>query len=141
MHNPAPLEPGQKLLKEGVARIGQLAISRTLGDRVCKVKQPMITALPDIVVTPVAEGDYIVLACDGLWDVMTNEEVVKFITERMHWPIDFLRTWYGEAQIPADEHAEEAGSDERLRLVARALRDNAHDLESSDNISVMIIKI
>ena len=101
----------------------------------------MITALPEIVVTSVATGDYIVLACDGLWDVMTNADVVKFITERLHWPIGFLRTWYGEAETPADEHAEEAGSDERLRLIARALRDNAHDLESSDNISVMIIKV
>ena len=30
-----------------------------------------------------ADHEFIVLACDGIWDVLTNEEVVEFIRARI----------------------------------------------------------
>ena len=27
--------------------------------------------------------EFVVLACDGIWDVMSNEEVIEFISSRM----------------------------------------------------------
>lgn len=30
-----------------------------------------------------ADHEFIVLACDGIWDVMTNDEVVEFVRTRI----------------------------------------------------------
>lgn len=41
-------------------------------------------ALPDITVTDITpETEFLVLACDGIWDVLTNQEVVDFIRPRI----------------------------------------------------------
>jgi protein phosphatase 2C family protein 2/3 len=67
---------------------GQLAVSRSLGDFVYKTntgipsEEQTVTANPDILIRNIAEDDeFIVLACDGVWDYMSNEQVIDFIRE------------------------------------------------------------
>ena len=69
---------------------GNLALSRALGDFVFKMNDHLpqsdqiVTCLPDIVheiIEP--EWDFFILACDGIWDVLSSQEVVDFITERI----------------------------------------------------------
>eukprot|EP00754_Rhynchopus_humris_P024058 Rhum_TRINITY_DN14861_c6_g10::Rhum_TRINITY_DN14861_c6_g10_i1::g.124297::m.124297/K14803/PTC2_3; protein phosphatase PTC2/3 len=67
---------------------GNLALSRAIGDYEFKnntslsAEEQMVTANPEITVTEIREGDeYIVLACDGIWDCMTNEEVIDFVSK------------------------------------------------------------
>jgi protein phosphatase 1G len=44
----------------------------------------IITAEPDVEhVVLSAEDRFMVLACDGIWDVMSNQEVVTFVRERL----------------------------------------------------------
>ena len=44
----------------------------------------MITANPDVVEEDLTKDiNFIVLACDGIWDCMTNQECVDFISERL----------------------------------------------------------
>uniref|UniRef100_T1IP45 protein-serine/threonine phosphatase n=1 Tax=Strigamia maritima TaxID=126957 RepID=T1IP45_STRMM len=69
---------------------GNLALSRALGDFVFKKnekKRPeeqIVTAYPDVTVEDVTPNhEFIVLACDGIWDVMTNQEVVDFVRTRI----------------------------------------------------------
>ncbi|XP_023214259.1 probable protein phosphatase 2C T23F11.1, partial [Centruroides sculpturatus] len=69
---------------------GNLALSRALGDFVFKKndKKPpeeqIVTAYPDVVVREVTpDHEFIVLACDGIWDVLSNEDVVDFIRSRV----------------------------------------------------------
>ncbi|KRY40153.1 putative protein phosphatase 2C T23F11.1 [Trichinella spiralis] len=69
---------------------GNLAMSRALGDfiyKACHEKSPkeqIVTAYPDVVSRSLTDADeFIVLACDGVWDVMTNQEVVDFCRERI----------------------------------------------------------
>jgi len=68
---------------------GALAVSRAIGDfhfksvgmdpAACKV-----TALPEVqVVEQCTDGDWLLLACDGVFDVMENEEVQEFISPRI----------------------------------------------------------
>mmetsp|Transcript_6138 Transcript_6138/g.8039 ORF Transcript_6138/g.8039 Transcript_6138/m.8039 type:complete len:370 (-) Transcript_6138:1218-2327(-) len=59
---------------------GNLAVSRALGD---KLERPFVTADPDIVsYDRDSENDqFIVLASDGLWDVMTSHDCVKFVQQ------------------------------------------------------------
>ncbi len=57
---------------------GVLAVSRAIGDINLK---PYVTCDPEIIhhsITP--DDNYVILASDGLWDVMTNEEVGTLIT-------------------------------------------------------------
>ncbi|CAL6053919.1 Protein_phosphatase 2C [Hexamita inflata] len=52
---------------------GMLAVSRAIGD--APFKGCGVIATPEVFCVQQVEVDYVVLACDGLWDVMTNEEV------------------------------------------------------------------
>ena len=69
---------------------GNLALSRALGDFVFKMNEKLtqseqiVTCLPDIlhqIIEP--DWDFILLACDGIWDVLSSQEVTDFITERI----------------------------------------------------------
>ena len=58
-------------------RIRNLSLSRAFGDLDCK---PYVTHLPQIYEYEVNKNDkFLVLACDGLWDVLSNQDVVDFI--------------------------------------------------------------
>lgn len=68
---------------------GNLNLSRSLGDLEYKqntklsAEDQMITANPDIVceaLTP--DVDFIILACDGVWDCLTNQEICDIVSER-----------------------------------------------------------
>lgn len=69
---------------------GNLALSRAMGDFVFKMNdklsqsEQIVTCDPDIDHSVVeSEWDFILLACDGIWDVLSNQEVVDFITTRI----------------------------------------------------------
>lgn len=62
---------------------GQLAVSRSLGDfeyKQNKEKKPheqKVIAGTDSTVNPLAQDvHFVMLACDGIWDVKTNQDVV-----------------------------------------------------------------
>ncbi|XP_017079722.1 protein phosphatase 1B [Drosophila eugracilis] len=69
---------------------GTLAVSRALGDYEFKnnmTRMPasqMVSPEPDIIVRKRTEKDeFIVLACDGVWDVMSTTDVCQFIRSRL----------------------------------------------------------
>mmetsp|Transcript_3409 Transcript_3409/g.4437 ORF Transcript_3409/g.4437 Transcript_3409/m.4437 type:complete len:358 (+) Transcript_3409:196-1269(+) len=69
---------GGKVIHWGRWRVeGVLAVSRAIGDRNLK---PYVTPEPEIIEWDVGEDDlYLVLASDGIWDVMSNLQVARFI--------------------------------------------------------------
>lgn len=65
---------------------GNLALSRAFGDFEFKSNedlppnQQMVIACPDVTIVERNEADdFVVLACDGIFDVMPNSELIKFI--------------------------------------------------------------
>ncbi|UXI22158.1 ABC transporter [Sarcoptes scabiei] len=71
---------------------GNLALSRAFGDFVFKrndkrsATEQIVIAYPDVQTRTISSDlEFIVLACDGVWDVMTNEEVVEFIRKRVYY--------------------------------------------------------
>lgn len=69
---------------------GNLALSRALGDFVFKknekkrAEEQIVTAYPDVIEKPITpDHEFIILACDGIWDVLTNQEVVDFVRARI----------------------------------------------------------
>lgn len=69
---------------------GNLALSRALGDFVFKknnsksAEEQIVTADPDVTVHEVTpDHEFMVLACDGIWDVLSSQEVVDFVRARI----------------------------------------------------------
>lgn len=61
---------------------GSLNLSRALGDMDFKQSkellpaEQMITAMPDVRTLRLQSGDeFLILACDGIWEMLTNQEV------------------------------------------------------------------
>lgn len=70
---------------------GGLNLSRAIGDHAYKQngdlgpKEQMITSLPDVktVRLDLSQDEFMVLACDGIWNHMSSQEVVDFIQKRI----------------------------------------------------------
>lgn len=69
---------------------GNLALSRAIGDYEFKnnealpAERQIVTADPDVVKHEVsADDEYLVIACDGIWDCMTNQQVVQFVHSKI----------------------------------------------------------
>lgn len=69
---------------------GNLALSRAFGDFHYKgndslpADQQIVSPFPDVKTIDLTDDvDFIVLACDGIWDVLSSEEVVEFIINRL----------------------------------------------------------
>lgn len=69
---------------------GNLNLSRAIGDleykknSALKPEEQMITSTPDIVsMDRDPEDQFIAVCCDGVFDVMSNDDLVSFISERM----------------------------------------------------------
>jgi protein phosphatase 1G len=69
---------------------GNLNLSRSLGDlkykqnKALPQERQMITASPDFVTETLQMGDeFIIMACDGVWDVLSNQDAVDFVRTRL----------------------------------------------------------
>lgn len=110
--------------------ISEMGMSRSFGDHEFKKKKDVkaseqaITAVPEIVVRPRNNDrdSFLILACDGIWDVMSNEEVGWFVTNHVFR----LLTEKGDPQSV-------------LPAVADLLLQECFRLGSNDNMSVVIV--
>ncbi|KAM7406278.1 hypothetical protein PAMP_000666 [Pampus punctatissimus] len=80
---------GGKVTMDGRVN-GGLNLSRAIGDHFYKKnkalppEEQMISAMPDVKVLTLNEDhDFMVIACDGIWNVLSSQEVVDFISERI----------------------------------------------------------
>ena len=104
-----------------------LAVSRALGDRDFKLhprsaaaslpfKAPLVSAEPELRVCRAQEGDELLLACDGLWDVLTPEAAFEYL------------------------HAHGA-ADNPQRAVQELVRAADEEYHSSDNITAVYVRL
>uniref|UniRef100_A0A5K3FQ13 PPM-type phosphatase domain-containing protein n=1 Tax=Mesocestoides corti TaxID=53468 RepID=A0A5K3FQ13_MESCO len=103
-HKPAHPTEKERIQNAGgsviVQRVnGSLAVSRSLGDYSYKTvrglgpTQQLISPEPEITVIDRQKDrdQLIVLACDGVWDVMSNEDLCQVVGERMRCVDDLSR--------------------------------------------------
>jgi protein phosphatase 1L len=76
---------GGKVYKHGVWRVNGLAVSRSIGDKTCKM-----LGVGQIIATPeyaqkqlTSDNHFLIMASDGLWDVMNNEEVITLVEQAL----------------------------------------------------------
>jgi protein phosphatase 1G len=70
--------------------MGNLNLSRSIGDLEYKKnnsipqKDQMISAYPDVKIENLTQADkFMVLACDGVWDMLTSQECIDFVAQRI----------------------------------------------------------
>jgi len=116
--------------EEGDWRIKELSVSRSFGDM---DNAPYISHVPDIFTYPLTNQDkFIVLACDGVWDVLENHEVINFVSDHLtnnHIELYDLPNGYNHRQHP------------REMTIADKLARYAIARGSGDNVSVIIIDL
>ncbi|RUP45818.1 phosphatase 2C-domain-containing protein [Jimgerdemannia flammicorona] len=90
-HKPVNKAESQRIVAAGgfveFGRVnGNLALSRAIGDFEFKQnfnlspEHQIVTSNPDIIEHKLGEDEeFIVIACDGIWDCMTSQEVVDFV--------------------------------------------------------------
>jgi serine/threonine protein phosphatase PrpC len=122
-HKPNRPDEKERIEKQGgnvtmrsVARVnGILAISRALGD---KALNPYVIPDPEITITPLTPDDqFIIMACDGVWDVIDNQEAVNVVRQAL------------------------AVDSPNLESAAEELKNHALIKGSRDNISVILIDL
>lgn len=98
----------------GILRVnGIVAVTRAFGN----IRHKVITPDADILEVDMrGDEQYVVLACDGLWDVMTPDAVRKFVKKYMK------------------KHGN------RTKGISEALVDESLKLGSTDNVSVVFIE-
>lgn len=90
-------------------RISGLSLSRAFGDLDCK---PYVTHLPQIYKYNINLDDkFIIFACDGLWDVLSNQDVVDFINNLI------LNKFIGNYSKELAEYAIEQGSMDNVSVI------------------------
>ncbi|ONH69670.1 Protein phosphatase 2C 2 [Cyberlindnera fabianii] len=70
---------------------GNLALSRAIGDFDFKKssdlppEEQIVTAFPDVIEHQITNDDeFVVLACDGIWDCLTSQQVVEVVRRGIH---------------------------------------------------------
>mmetsp|Transcript_19845 Transcript_19845/g.35925 ORF Transcript_19845/g.35925 Transcript_19845/m.35925 type:complete len:436 (-) Transcript_19845:46-1353(-) len=105
---------------------GSLAVSRSMGDfhfkpqdlepEFCKV-----TTVPEVKTVWCTSGDWILLACDGIFDVLSNEQVAEFVEERL-------------------VHREDS-TGSNVAQVAQDLLQECLNKDSKDNCTVVLVRL
>ncbi|XP_057975912.1 protein phosphatase 2C 50 [Malania oleifera] len=124
---------GGKVIQWNGHRVfGVLAMSRSIGDRYLK---PWIIPKPEVMLIPRArEDECLILASDGLWDVMTNEEVCEIARRR-------ILLWYKKNGTLAPLAERGKGVDPAAQAAAEYLSVLALQKGSKDNISVVVVDL
>lgn len=123
---------GGKVIQWNGHRVfGVLAMSRSIGDRYLK---PWIIPEPEVTFLPRAkEDDCLILASDGLWDVMTNEEVCDLARRR-------ILLWHKKNGVTLPQERGE-GIDPAAQAAAEYLSNRALQKGSKDNITVIVVDL
>lgn len=102
---------------------GDLAVSRAFGDFCMKSNESLLPSQQKVVVNPdcivyprdLAGDEFIILACDGVWDVATNEKCSEFVQNLL-----------SEGELDLGNICEEA-------------LDNCLERKSRDNMTMMLV--
>ncbi|KAG6421091.1 hypothetical protein SASPL_117640 [Salvia splendens] len=122
---------GKVINWDGYRVSGVLAVSRSIGDRYLR---PYVVADPEVMFVPrTKEDECLIIASDGLWDVMTNEEACDLARKR-------ILIWHKRnGTMLTNERG--VGSDPAAQEAAEYLSKLAFKRGSADNISVIVVDL
>ncbi|PON96848.1 Protein phosphatase 2C [Trema orientale] len=116
---------GRVINWNGYRVLGVLATSRSIGDQYLR---PFVISKPEVTVTKRTDKDeFLILASDGLWDVLSNEVACKVVKNCL------------DGQVRRFSKEDVSGS--RASAAATALAELAMARGSRDNISVIVVDL
>ncbi|XP_010428176.1 PREDICTED: protein phosphatase 2C 16-like [Camelina sativa] len=122
---------GKVIQWQGARVFGVLAMSRSLGDRYLK---PYVIPEPEVTFMPRSrEDECLILASDGLWDVMNNQEACELARRR-------ILMWHKKNGAPPIAERGK-GTDPACQAAADYLSMLAIQKGSKDNISIIVIDL
>nr|XP_016485900.1 PREDICTED: probable protein phosphatase 2C 6 [Nicotiana tabacum] len=123
---------GGKVIQWNGHRVfGVLAMSRSIGDRYLK---PWIIPDPEVMFIPRTKDDEcLILASDGLWDVMSNEEACELARKR-------ILLWHKKNGVTLTLERGQ-GIDPAAQAAAECLSNRATQKGSKDNITVIVVDL
>jgi serine/threonine protein phosphatase PrpC len=118
----------QKVQGRAVHRVNNsLSLSRSIGDLAHKKapglgpEEQAVTALPELIhVTRSPKDEFIVIACDGIWDVMTSQQVINFVRERLRrglMPEEVSRALLARCLSPDPKETKGLGTDNMTCII------------------------
>ncbi|MCL7040331.1 hypothetical protein MKW94_010753 [Papaver nudicaule] len=111
----------------GFRVLGVLATSRSIGDGYLK---PYVTSVPEVTVTSRTKSDeFVILASDGLWDVLSNKMACKIARRCL------------EGGVPRRPSSSPLDHTSNAAHAAAVLVEIAITRGSKDNISVVIVEL
>ncbi|XP_062225878.1 probable protein phosphatase 2C 9 isoform X2 [Phragmites australis] len=137
---------GRVIYWDGARVLGVLAMSRAIGDGYLK---PYVSSEPEVTVTERTDDDEcLILASDGLWDVVTNEmacEVVRTCFRSNGPPAPVAGP---SGVLPTSGDAESDNGSSAVKGISKACSDAAMLLaklalarRSADNVSVVVVDL
>jgi serine/threonine protein phosphatase PrpC len=129
-HKPSSYDEKKRILEMGGKikycnnddpRINGMAVSRSFGDLDAK---PYISHIPDIYDYKIHNDKFIILGCDGVWDVLSNQDAVDYVLNLLD-------------DIKIDKNH----NNKNKKNIANLLGNHAISMGSQDNISIIIIFI
>ncbi|XP_031255741.1 probable protein phosphatase 2C 6 [Pistacia vera] len=120
-------DKGGRIVQWGCLRVeGVLSMSRAIGDHGLK---PWVISVPEVTFTPRTEDDeFLILASDGLWDVLSNDVAVRLAREEFR---------YQRRQPKKDD----TSSHPPALNVAKELLKRAFTAYTCDNVSVVVVDL
>lgn len=122
------IEAGGQIINDRVN--GMLAMTRAFGDHLLKMPilpNNVVSNVPDITSTDLSwQDNFVILACDGLWDVMNDQQAVDSVSESMRELTPIARQLEAEGRSMAE-------------ILARMLVEEALARGSNDNISCIVV--
>ncbi|CAH9109251.1 unnamed protein product [Cuscuta epithymum] len=124
---------GRVIYWEGARVLGVLSMSRAIGDNYLK---PYVICEPEVTVTDrLPEDDCLILASDGLWDVVSNDTACGVARMCLNGKKPASRHGLPEKEI-ALQNSDKVCSDASVLLTKLALA-----RRSSDNVSVVVVDL
>jgi serine/threonine protein phosphatase PrpC len=110
--------------KEGLTAHDELSVTRALGDFDIKAKQLGLCSVVDVYECYAAPGDVLILASDGVWDVVTPQDAVDIVLAEVHVEAEYASV------TPRNGP----------RCAAQALVKQALDRRTGDNCTAVVVR-
>ncbi|PTQ44904.1 hypothetical protein MARPO_0017s0024 [Marchantia polymorpha] len=124
---------GRVIFWNGYRVLGVLAMSRAIGDRYLK---PYVIAEPEVTCTQRSEEDEcLILASDGLWDVLSNELVCEIARKCL------IGRRSSDLSLNMGPSLDDEAEESPASVAAALLTKLALARGSSDNISVVVVDL
>ncbi|XP_078178058.1 putative protein phosphatase 2C 30 [Carex rostrata] len=131
---------GRVIYWDGARVLGMLAMSRAIGDNYLK---PYVIPEPEVTVSERSKSDeFLILASDGLWDVLSNEKACQIVRTCFLRPRNGkVRRRDGMEEGQQEKAKVEPGSRKACLDAAMLLTKVAISKQSADNISVVVVDL